>query len=76
MFTVPDYNKPDTSDKDFGISEEDTIQPKHTDTEQNIINNNNNNHPFKETDVIMNKNEDRTTSFFAQPGILAGMYFG
>ncbi|XP_063700901.1 syndecan isoform X3 [Culicoides brevitarsis] len=71
--SVPDYNKPDIN-KDFGISEEDTI-PKHTNSEQDIINHNNNNNPFKETDVIMNKNDDRTTSFFAQPGILAGMYF-
>ncbi|XP_063700898.1 syndecan isoform X1 [Culicoides brevitarsis] len=70
---IPDYNKPDIN-KDFGISEEDTI-PKHTNSEQDIINHNNNNNPFKETDVIMNKNDDRTTSFFAQPGILAGMYF-
>uniref|UniRef100_A0A336JZH7 Syndecan n=1 Tax=Culicoides sonorensis TaxID=179676 RepID=A0A336JZH7_CULSO len=76
---IPFYNKPDTDDNDLGISEEDPIQPKNTDIDQNNLNthNTNNNNNFnKETDVIMNKNEDRTTSFFAQPGILAAVIGG
>jgi syndecan 2 len=65
---IPDQYKPigETDDNDLKIGEDDRSIPKHIDSDHNTH--------YKETDVIMNKNDDRTTSFFAQPGILAGMY--